>query len=180
MTPPSFSLCSLSIQEVSLAVDFVWKQDRYQHHLYWVHQGAEGSTRRGEALLESIHDDLEAAWPKCPAIQQLHMEDHVQGKVLLGVGLAGTNHYSLVVESSGPGRLRFDWAVRTRGRAEYVGTHYACAQSIERRWGLQCLPQSGCQTVADSSLWRIEYEGSRLEGPSTLQWSYDFQLTSHS
>ncbi|MEM0927338.1 MAG: hypothetical protein AAGJ83_14935 [Planctomycetota bacterium] len=93
-------------------VRFEWKRDRFVHAVSWQNLHVSPQEESGDA-----------AWPSSPPLQQLSLEVIDDKSVALGVGCAGTSHWSLSVEAVESG-FRFDWACRTKTDAEFLGIHY--------------------------------------------------------
>ncbi len=65
-----------------------WAVDRYQHQIGWVIDGIE------HAALESREGTPDDQWPPSPPLQQLSMQMIEGNPALLGVGMAGSSHWS--------------------------------------------------------------------------------------
>jgi hypothetical protein len=61
----------------------------------WDHRIVLQSVGETFVLLESIEGDAETAWPPSPPLQEIHLHDLGNGEALLGVGMAGTSHWSI-------------------------------------------------------------------------------------
>jgi hypothetical protein len=98
-----------------LIVTFCWQNDRFVHRISLVEHSSSGSgtvvPRRCE-LADSAQDLGESPWPLNPPLQQLdECQMAGQRRGLVGLGMAGTSHWSLAVESRGR-QLWFDVACR--------------------------------------------------------------------
>ncbi|MEL6110685.1 MAG: hypothetical protein AAFU85_32160, partial [Planctomycetota bacterium] len=107
-SPPSISLRH---PRLDLQVRFDWEKDRYRHTVL----------RPAQELQSVIGDD--ASWPATPPLQQLSVETIDEREVALGVGSAGTSHWSVSVEPTEAGFL-FDWACRTSETPGFLGSSY--------------------------------------------------------
>lgn len=110
----------------SVFVEFVWTGDRFAHAI--------GLITSNEPLLvfQSLEGDSSQDWPPSPPLQQLSVEPGPDGKPrAFLVGMAGSSHWSLVVEPIDGGYL-FDAAVRCRSAPEFRGSCYTrLAPSVE-------------------------------------------------
>lgn len=90
-----------------LLARFRWSGDRYQHRL-------ELGGRSDAPVMQSMAREPFADWPDDPPLQQLSIENLGEQTVALGVGSAGTSHWSLSIEAlPGPApALRYDLACR--------------------------------------------------------------------
>jgi hypothetical protein len=100
----------------------------------------------GEAVLACDDRDSEPRWPNCPPLQQLSIESIEGRPVALGVGSAGTSHWSLSVEPVAEG-FRWDWACRVKETPQWLGTVYQEQSAIE----LQPEPGSVLETAAGTA-----------------------------
>lgn len=103
-----------------LQVAFAWSDDRYAHIVSLLTSENGEPTR----ILQSIEGTAEDAWPPSPPVQQLvphHMES---GETFLGVGQAGTAHWSLSVEPLPKPVVgyHFELACRVTRGPEYIGS----------------------------------------------------------
>ena len=103
----------------TLRVVFAWSNDRWAHEIHLV--------RASETIViaRSMEGDASHDWPPSPPIQEL-MEHEVEKRpVLLGVGMAGKNHWSLSAELEAGQSVRFDVACRvTEPTPGWLGTTY--------------------------------------------------------
>jgi hypothetical protein len=77
-----------------LRIDFERKIDRYQQAL-WLIAG-----EREVCVVTTVEGTGQQAWPPSPPLQQLHQHQTPAGNLaVLGVGMAGTSHWSLAVEA---------------------------------------------------------------------------------
>ncbi|KLU07889.1 hypothetical protein RISK_000068 [Rhodopirellula islandica] len=174
-TPPAHQL---QTENGSLQIRFEWQQDRYAHVVRWQSESGEVCEARSE---EGSSDQ---DWPASPALQQLSTETIEGVPTILGVGCAGSSHFSVsvqVLETGGTAAdenplpaVRFDWAVRMSAAAAKehpdadLGTKYTAekmlASSLHGQTETVCDPTSdgGSRFVPDPS-----------GGGRTRQWSYD-------
>ncbi|WP_182870254.1 hypothetical protein [Stieleria mannarensis] len=140
-------------------VHFEWTADRFQHAIEF---GAERIACR-------IGADG-AAWPDSPPIQQLSIESIEGREVALGVGCAGTSHWSLSVEPTADG-FRFDWACRVKETPQQLGTRYDGAAAIE------IVPDDQSTVVVDDGSKRIQPSGP-IASVGTFRWCYTVRAAS--
>jgi hypothetical protein len=89
------SLLTGSRDDLRLRIDFNRKTDRYQQAL-WLIAG-----EREVCVLTTVEGTGQQEWPPSPPLQQLHQHQTPAGDLAaLGVGMAGTSHWSLAVEAS--------------------------------------------------------------------------------
>ena len=134
-------------------VRFRWTGDRFDH-------AAEFESGRVACLETS----LESHWPDSPPIQQLSIETIEGRDVALGVGCAGTSHWSLSVEPTEDG-FRFDWACRAKETPLQLGTSYDDRAAA----GFHASDQAVVTSIDEVT--RIEHL-QRLDGPGTYRWCY--------
>ncbi len=151
----------LSIQTANqrLTVEFTWKADRYVHRI----------TSNAGCEITSVDGTPEDLWPASPPIQQLSLESIAGQPVLLGVGAAGSGHWSISVSSVVDGEdeaLKFELACRSReapGQLASTYRHESGQLRIEARSGV-----SEVVTVADE----VRLDASLDGQERTRQWSY--------
>ncbi|MCC9656839.1 hypothetical protein [Rhodopirellula halodulae] len=172
-TPPVHQLQS---SDGSLQIQFQWKQDRYEHRIQL-------RSQNGESIeLHSVEGDSDEDWPASPALQQLSTEDIEGVATILGVGCAGSSHFSISVQiietSEAPPRLRLDWAVRmTAADARQfpvanLGTEYRFeGAASDLKESFEATGQTQCVVADDSPNVRLIPDQS--SGGRTRQWSYD-------
>jgi len=115
-------LCaSLPVGEISLVVEFLLRNDRYQRTVSVI--DGLGQNRR---LLESIEGESGDDWPESPPLQSLHVEDRPDGRqVALLVGMAGRSHWSASIEPAiDRAELVFDIACRHSAMPAWLGSQY--------------------------------------------------------
>lgn len=135
-------------------VHFHWTDDRFDHSIFF--RDTEVASRRGAG---------EDAWPDSPPIQQLSIESIEGRNVALGVGCAGTSHWSLSVEPT-PNGFRFDWACRTKETPDRLGTAYTSHAEI--RFDAQADSK-----VSQSSNTTHVRPDQPLDGAGTFRWQYE-------
>lgn len=181
------------ILETAVAADrrlrliFDWRHDRFGHTVELV---AGGQIVRLLASAEGTHRD---GWPLSPPLQQLHVENRDSGhRVALLVGMAGTDHWSMSVETA-PERdipcLSFDVACRVTSGATPLRSVYQFAASsadVEIAHSVCRNPQLGWQLkpilVGKEITARLESipDGVAIipvakSGP-TVRWKYCIEL----
>ena len=128
-------------------------------------------------------------WPPSPAIQQLSRQRTSHGsEFLVGVGMAGTSHWSLSAEtSSGAAALQLDIACRVKEPPSWLGSTYCLAT------GFQAIQQGSAIVLASADvpgqvkLELMDIHGPRLDSqgqicrlaadcegpyPRTVRWKY--------
>lgn len=174
-TPPDHEL---QTESGSLQIRFEWRQDRYAHAVRWHSESGEVFEAR------SVEGSSDQDWPASPALQQLSTETIEGVPTILGVGCAGSSHFSVSVQvleqggseasDAGLPRVRFDWAVRMSASdakehpVADLGTQY----TAERMLAVSLHGQTQSVGHLDSG------DGIRLVpdqsgGGRTRQWSYD-------
>ena len=110
----------IRIAKGSLAVEFIWQQDRYAQRVLWLRDGDE------LVVLESIEGTADTNWPISPPLQHVHVEERPGDVVVaLAVGMAGRSHWSMSVELDPTlNRLAFDVACRCHQQPERLGSMY--------------------------------------------------------
>ena len=135
-------------------VRFHWNSDRYEHVVV-----------SGDQQLATIDQQPHAPWPDCPPLQQLSLETIADREVALGVGCAGTSHWSVSVEPTERG-FRFDWACRTKQPPQQLGIAYAVSDGFEFHPGEATQIQSQRET-------RTLAPQQRLDEIGTFRWQYE-------
>ncbi|MEM9828481.1 MAG: hypothetical protein AAF958_17970 [Planctomycetota bacterium] len=160
-------------------IEFFQAGDRFRHRLCVGDQ----------CIAETIDDDGgDPAWPPSPPIQQLSKEPIGSGEAILGVGGAGTGHWSLSVSQVMDAQqnsvaLNIEWACRTTEAPQYLGTRYRIlVDHGDDRW----VPQwpraaggtrvwSGTDEHGRNGEHGFEPElQSQQPGQQTVCWSYHF------
>ncbi|QDV86769.1 hypothetical protein [Planctomycetes bacterium TBK1r] len=159
--PTSTTPLSLQHPQGLGTVHFVWTHDRFDHTIDF--DGRQIACRNGTG---------EQAWPESPPIQQLSIESIDGRDVALGVGCAGTSHWSLSVEPT-PEGFRFDWACRAKETPEQLGTTYHDSAAIQ----IEPAAASNvtADTVTDTASTRIRPDGV-FSGGGTYRWCYAVRL----
>ncbi|NND98804.1 MAG: hypothetical protein HKN47_15905 [Pirellulaceae bacterium] len=150
-SPPSVTVASA---DGLLRVEFHWNGDRYGHRFVL----PDGQT------VASVEGDAESAWPPSPPLQQLSLEEINGAPVVLGVGAAGTSHWSISVEQREQG-LRFDFACRSKSPVGWIG----CSYRISDRLEFVAEPESAVAIGPDETL-RISPR--RDLGDGTGRWAF--------
>lgn len=135
-------------------VDFRWQNDRYDHVLL-----------SGDKRLESLEQRAGDAWPDCPPLQQLSIESIAGHEVALGVGCAGTSHWSVSIEPTENG-FRFDWACRTKKPPQRLGNCYGNASGFELHNGAETESQTNDQILTVTPRQSFQNAG-------TFRWQYE-------
>ena len=80
-------------------------------------------------LLRSVEDFADAIWPVSPPLQELTRHELPDGPALLGVGMAGTSHWSVSFAAS-EDQLSSDFACLTKSSPEFLGGTWKVADGI--------------------------------------------------
>lgn len=87
---------------------------------------------RSELVLEALAGSETDAWPAAPPLQQLHEQELPAGLAVLGVGSAGTSHWSASFSVRGPGLVWCEYAARVshpwNHAGEWLGTRFHLAK----------------------------------------------------
>jgi hypothetical protein len=136
--PRSLRLLADAVSGWQLVTNFHWHRDRFLHQL-WLLPTADTAPAdappQGRPAVEAVEDIAPLAWPLNPPLQQLdhcQLSGHRQG--LVGLGMAGTSHWSLAVEVEGS-RLWFDVACRVQQAPGPLRSSYRWADAGERPAG---------------------------------------------
>ncbi len=103
------------------------KADRYGHSIECRHGD------RWIAILTSEEGASDVAWPTSPPVQQLVLDELSSGRfALLGVGMAGTSHWSLSFHlEEDTDVLQLDFACRLSQEAGWLGTTYRLGPEVK-------------------------------------------------
>jgi len=160
------------------------REDRWEHRLCLA--AASGDSLRLE--LHSRESQPDIAWPESPPIQQLVLEDLPDsGPTLLGVGMAGSGHWSLSIHCDSSLGLVFDVACRVGPELpSWLGSSYVRTRNVATATDAVEPPVSahlhaltGCQLKVSSSesvehlrlIASVDHAAPR----ETLRWSYCFR-----
>lgn len=144
--------------QLDTCVRFDWSADRFDHAI-----------DHNEQSLVTVIEGQDAAWPASPPIQQLSVESIDDRDVALGVGCAGTSHWSLSVEPVDDG-FRFDWACRSKETPKFLGTTYRLSA------GFDCFAEAGANVESKSGT-HVVMPNAELAQGDTIRWSYLVRLT---
>ena len=109
-----------------LGVDFTWRNGRFHQTIFRQSHDVRCP------LATSCEEDTHGPWPLSPVLQQLDDVDLPDGRRgIVGLGMAGQNHWSLSIEPTEDGSLRYDVACRVKkGPPTFLGsTFQAIGQS---------------------------------------------------
>lgn len=138
------------------SIQFVWTDDRYDHAIQLDHNRID--CQRGA---ES------PAWPDSPPVQQLSIETIDGREVALGVGCAGTSHWSLSIEPTDHG-FRFDWACRVKETPERLGTSYTSHSALVFE------PDEDATVSTTDGVTRV-VPRQRMSDAGTYRWRYQIR-----
>lgn len=161
----------MTLESGHIRATFALCGDRYQHTI----------GRLGHSLatpdLASCEEGDDPIWPLSPPLQELHLHQTPHAgesrSSLLGVGMAGTCHWSLSVEQHAEGLL-FDVAVRVREPPAGLGSTYAFAASC----ALEIVPLDGA-SLETGAAGRVTIQprlrampAASFGQPMTVRWRY--------
>jgi hypothetical protein len=189
------SLLTGACDNQRLRIDFTWNGDRYQQALWLI------SGTRECCLLTTVEGTGQQAWPPSPPLQNLHQQEMPTGDLAaLGVGMAGTSHWSLSVEASvdqptftcdvacrvkeEPGDLTVTWEAGENITVNAIAERFVeLAAAIG---GVRVSVDEQDEFAADLSVGnRIEHPGQRIclapqrtagAPPTTIRWRYRIEL----
>ncbi len=112
--------------EAGLRIRFVWVGDRYQ-------QLVEIGPAAARPRLQTVAGDALPDWPDDPPLQQLSIERLGDRTVALGVGSAGTSHWSVSIEAiAGPvPAFQYDLACRCLVSPHQLGSAFECLDRVD-------------------------------------------------
>lgn len=127
--------------------------DRYEHEIC-LH--VNGNRLR---LLKSCEGDDQDGSPPSPPIQDISVEKRAQSQVALGVGMAGTSHWSISMEAGNDsGSIEFDVACTPRSQPPaYRSTYLVQPAVTEIRSDNQ-----GLQLIVDTSALESEIDTAQV------------------
>ena len=181
----------LIIEAACLRAVFTWHADRW-HHRVEIQAGS-----KWLVVLRSVEGVPEEDLPPSPAIQELHPHvDADVGLAVLGVGMSGGNHWSLVCKThvspqDGAGQLAFSFACRSRHPPVRIGNTYEATQQTRftlQEDTMQLVSSPGSMVVATTDVDGITAVNQQLcleqfparnstkeTKPRTWQWAYTIQ-----
>ena len=143
---------SLVTRDGRLRIEFAWVEDRYVQRI----------SIDGAEVGNSIEGNGSEAWPPSPPVQQLHSQEIDGSPAILGVGAAGTGHWSISVELDGDQAIAFDLACRCKAAAEFLGSRYRLDGAVK----IEC-SDSQLQATGDQLTIKAAEQDSE-----THRWSY--------
>lgn len=144
----------------SYRLEFHWVGDRFEHQLT-----AEGGNAK------TLCKGVQSSWPTSPPLQQLSKESINGQDVVLGVGCAGTSHWSVSVEPI-EGGFRFDWACKTKEPPKFLGSRYSTQGKMSVVAG-----EHGVSTFGDDNAEAEIVPKEELGEAKTYRWSYRIAVT---
>lgn len=173
---------------LGLALRLIWQQDRFGHVIELLRNG------QRQPLLSTVADAPQAAWPNNTPLQQASLET-IDGRLaILGVGLAGTSHWSLSIETLTGDNvgLRIDCACRCSSIPERLGSRYHWEPEVDCQTdafaGILFRTADACVQVAPDEehtlitcsaserLCDIVPESLGDDQAKTIRWCYQFLL----
>ena len=188
MPKPSASNRSERLTSLSsglIEVVFHWQIDRWIHSLH----ACQPDGSRGPAcwLTAPPRPDDDPQWPSSPPLVELADVHGPHSTALVGVGRAGTSHYSASITSQPDGGICFEIACRLRADRGWLGSTYlACPEGGQPRLTIEPLASHGRQAFTDTKtalgqdgpLLQIvpaaagDDSAGRPSKGSTIQWGY--------
>ena len=89
----ALTIVARGADDSTLAIESWWGEDRFAHRLVWTFGG------RRHVLLTSIEGRPDEDWPPSPPLQQMARQASSAGPILLGLGMAGANHWSASMQA---------------------------------------------------------------------------------
>lgn len=189
------------VESGCLRAEFYRLADRVAHRIVTI----EGGERT--LWLFSMEESFGSS-PLSPPLQQVHSHPHPDGHIsLLGLGMAGSSHWSLAVDPlTDNAGLLFDVACRTKERLTGLGSHYRCHNdpttsatraslrrpdevALRRNGGvllLRTVVVEGCESeviIKDDSVQIAPAKPAtlcELGAASTIRWRYHIQFFTES
>ena len=120
MSKVPLDLNALDASGRGLRVTFRWRHDRFSHSIALV------DGRKAWTLLESVEGASGQPCPPSPPLQQLVAQEREAGSpVILGLGMAGRNHWSFSVEAlNNLPSVQFDVACRIEKWHDHLGSRF--------------------------------------------------------
>jgi hypothetical protein len=121
--------------EAGLRIRFIWAGDRYQSLV-------EIGPAAARPTFQAVGGDALPDWPDDPPLQQLSIERLGDRTVALGVGSAGTSHWSISIEAV-PGPVpafRYDLACRCQVSPPHLGSAFEFLEPIDP---VECSTEKG-------------------------------------
>lgn len=189
MGSPPLQISTAPFAGRHLCVQWLLDGDRWKHTIWLVCDQSE------QPLLSSMEGSLDDDWPPTGPIQECHQQAVAAGSALFGVGMAGSSHWSVAVETVANdtvNALQFDYACRVRAKPQTLGNVYQwqCPAS-EMQDGLIRIGSPGVMlrvvTVdgsdvgaeiahVDDGRMRIRYPIVADPRPATYRWRYRIGL----
>ncbi len=147
----------VSSRDGRVRVKFYWQRDRFAHQV----------SIDGHIVGDSVESDSGSPWPESPPLQQLSLEKIDGQTMVLGVGGAGRNHWSISVQPcDDPGLIRFDLACRCQEQPSFLGSKYRLANPLT----LSVIDGKSKQENGASVILATD------SSETTREWSYTFSV----
>ena len=88
MSQEANSIKRLNDLGYGLEIEFTWADDRYGHDVYFLHENKRAK------FLSSVEGTTSDTWPPSPPLQQISKQSIAGDRAIMGVGMAGHNHWS--------------------------------------------------------------------------------------
>ena len=166
-----------------IAIQFQWREDRFVQEVGYV------VASEFFPVMSSVDGDSASAWPPSPPLQNLH-EQTVNGRqVLMGLGAAGTTHWSATFEAS-DNQIVCHFAARVQNKAEFLGSTFQRHSLAEENKVVDELPLielvaiDGSESTAPTNLKNspiVVLPPPRFSAArQTVQWKFAFRLAVNS
>jgi len=174
----------IELETAGLCLRFARVGDRFQLRLLV----------NGATLLEAADGGTQDAWPAAPPLQQLHEQVLPTGPVVLGVGSAGTTHWSASFAIQKPGVVWCEYAARVsrtwEPASQWLGTSFLVGKGWERAVAqdeltlanrshkilLKTLGPESQLAVNDSESLEIAPAKDFVQRSNTIQWRLAIRL----
>lgn len=162
---PEFTLTARSADGKELRVAFAKLGDRWQHTVHFVREGND------RVAGTSLEGSPEESWPPSPPLQSISLETIDGRQVALGVGMAGTCHWSLSVEPvADAAAFVFDWACRVDRLPQWLGSTYEVAGPI--RFMPLAIDGVSASYNRTADWVTLQPAPAKVEGRATIRWKY--------
>lgn len=168
----------IQLETAGLCLSFVRVGDRFQLRV----------SIDGALFLEVAVESDNQAWPAAPPLQQLHQQILPTGPVVLGVGAAGTTHWSASFAAREPGVVWCEYAARVSRtwapQSEWLGTSFRIGEGWDLSLGqneltlanqsrkvlLQTLGPESQLTASCSDSLELAPAKDFVQRTNTIQW----------
>lgn len=179
----------IELETGGLCLRFARVGDRFQLRLL-----VDGATLLDAAELREAAGGAHDAWPTAPPLQQLHEQVLPAGPVVLGVGSAGTTHWSASFAVQEPGVIWCEYAARVsrtwEPASQWLGSSFLISDgwkwstaeneltlaNTTRKIHLKTLGTESQLAVNDSGRVEIAPAKDFVQRSNTIQWRLAIRL----